>query len=644
MKRTAKLFIFLSVFFLTCGRPVVTAAGPEDFPVLKGPYLGQKPPGPEPELFVPGIVSTGMFTRDVAMTPDGREIYFGVALGNYGWSTILVTREVNGRWTEPEVVLHLDDPGYLNFEPCISPDGKKFYFLSTRPDPSKNEKEGDQDIWAMDRLSDGWGQPTNLGAPVNTDQAEYFPSVTRDGTLYFTRAEKDGRTSFIYRARWKDGRFQEPEKLPPQVNSGTSQFNAFIAPDESYIIVPVFGRKDSLGGTDYYVVFRDADDIWSEPVNMGVKINTAGGAEFSPYVSPDGKYFFFMSSRFLPREKWPAKLTAKVLREVYSRPPNGNSAIYWVDARVIESLRPRRPSLTFAVCAWYKAQLVEALALAESIRSFGGGLSRAPIRLYLLENKVTSDPSLARKCGELGVALFSFQAPPENLAYPFAAKIIAAARAEEELAGKTDILVWMDPDTVVWREPSDFLLDKKFVLGYRPVMHQLIGSSFDQPLDDFWSRLYHMLGVNPESLFPMVTPVDRITIRPYINAGLLVLRPERGVLRKWLEAFNIISADPVLQDMCRQDQRKLVFLHQAALAGAVLVSVGREAMTELPEAYNYPLNLQAQIPAERRLTTLDGLTTLRYDEGETVAGLLEKSGLSGTKVDWLLAHFPASDR
>jgi len=67
-------------------------------------------------------------------------------------------------------------------------------------------------------------------------------------------------------------------------------------------------------------------------------------------------------------------------------------------------------------------------------------------------------------------------------------------------------------------------------------------------------------------------------------------------------------------------------------------------MTELPEAYNYPLNLQAQIPAERRLTTLDGLTTLRYDEGETVAGLLEKSGLSGTKVDWLLAHFPASDR
>jgi hypothetical protein len=336
----ALFFFVLSVCFLTGRETALAAAGAADLPGLKGPYLGQKPPGPEPELFAPGIVSTGMFTRDVAMTPDGKEIYFCVALGNYGWGTVLVTREVNGRWTKPEVVPHLDDPHVLNFEPCISPDGKKFYFLSTRPDPSKNEKEGDQDIWAMDRLDGGWSQPTNLGGPVNTDQAEYFPSVTRDGTIYFTRAEKDGRTSFIHRARWRDGRFLEPEKLPAQVNSGTSQFNAFIAPDESYIIVPVFGRKDSLGGTDYYIVFRGADDTWSEPVNLGPKINTAGGIEFSPYVSPDGKYFFFMSSRFLPREKWPAKLTSGLLWDVYSHPPNGNSAIYWVDARVIESLRP----------------------------------------------------------------------------------------------------------------------------------------------------------------------------------------------------------------------------------------------------------------------------------------------------------------
>jgi hypothetical protein len=643
MRKTALFFFVLAICFLAGGQAVLPASGAADFPLLKGPYLGQKPPGLEPELFAPGIINTGMYTRDVAMTPDGKEMYFCVSVGG-NWNTILTTREVNGRWTEPEVAPHMDDPGILNFEPCIAPDGKKFYFLSTRPDTAQGETEGGQDIWAMDRLGAGWGEPYNLGGPVNTDQAEYFPSVTREGTLYFTRTEKGSRTSFIYRARWKEGRFQEPEKLPPQVNCGTSQFNAFIAPDESYIIVPVFGRKDSLGGTDYYIVFRGEDDTWSEPVNMGAGINTAGGAEFSPYVSPDGRYFFFMSSRFLPREEWPAKLSYGHLREAYAGMPNGNSAIYWVDARVIDSLRPRRPSLTYAVCAWHDAQVPEALALAESIRSFAGNLSRAPIRLYLLENSVTSDPSLARKCEELGVALFSFRTRPEDLTYPFAAKIIAAARAEEELAGKTDILVWMDPDTVVWREPHDFLLDKQIALGYRPVSHKLLGSSIDQPPDDFWSRLYSLLGVKPESFFPMITPVDRKTIRPYFNAGLLVLRPERGVLRKWLDAFNLVSADPVLQGMCRQDQRKRIFLHQAALAGAVLTSLGREAMTELSEAYNYPLNLHAQVPADRRLTTLDGLTTLRYDESEKVAALLEQSGLSGERVQWLLSHFPAGDR
>jgi hypothetical protein len=41
---------------------------PNDFPKLTGPYLGQKPPGMKPEIFAPGIVSTGMYERDMAVT------------------------------------------------------------------------------------------------------------------------------------------------------------------------------------------------------------------------------------------------------------------------------------------------------------------------------------------------------------------------------------------------------------------------------------------------------------------------------------------------------------------------------------------------------------------------------------------------
>jgi hypothetical protein len=328
--------LFISLQILGCSQ--LNTSG--SFPRLTGPYLGQTPPGDTPELFAPGIVTTGLFTRDVAMTPDGNEIYFCIALGNYAYSTIMVTRQENGRWTEPCVVPHMDTPEYMNFEPCISSDGNKFYFLTNRPDTASGETQGNQDIWVMDRTPDGWGKPYDLGPPVNTEHAEYFPSVTRDGTMYFTRSLRGERTNYIYRARLKDGKYEEPEKLPPQVNSGPSQFNAFIAPDESYLIIPIFGREDSFGSTDYYICFRSSDDTWSEPVNMGEKINTPGGLEFSPYVSPDGKYFFFMRTN-PPRDNnlFRGTLTLHDLMRLNNQPQNGNSDIYWVDTSFIQELK-----------------------------------------------------------------------------------------------------------------------------------------------------------------------------------------------------------------------------------------------------------------------------------------------------------------
>jgi len=264
-----------------------------------GPYLGQQPPGATPEIFAPGIVSTGMYTRDLAMTPDGGEIYFGVMTG--GFSVIMGTKLIDGAWTEPEVAPFSGDPRFFDIEPAISPDGSRIFFLSTRlpegREPTAEEIRAwtNEDIWVADRTAEGWGEPYNLGPPVNSASPEVFPSVTHDGTLYFTRGDEGG--SHIYRSRLVEGRYTEPERLGPEVNSTPSQYNAFIAPDESYLILCTSDRDDTLGGSDYYVVFRYEDDSWSEPVNLGPIVNTAGGGEISSYVSPDGAYLFFMSPR-----------------------------------------------------------------------------------------------------------------------------------------------------------------------------------------------------------------------------------------------------------------------------------------------------------------------------------------------------------
>lgn len=340
MRCVRPLILVLGAVLTACApsNPVDKVAETAAFPELHGPYLGQEPPTMNPRLFAPGIVSTGLPTRDLAMMPDGSELYFSVSVG--ARTMIMVSKQKQGVWTEPTVAPF--SGRFLDIEPAISPDGKKFFFLSTRPQAGQEEKPGwvYQDIWAMDREGDGWGEPYNLGSPVNSDAPEYFPSVTADGTIYFTR-EGEGRVSSTYRSRLVDGVYAEPELLGPEVNCGSNRFNVFVAPDESFAIVPAMGREDSLGGVDYYVVFRSQDDSWSEPVNMGERINQPEGREWSASLSSDGKYLFFMSSRATDGADLP--LTGKTINELLTmsaQPGQGSSDIWWVSAEVIERLRP----------------------------------------------------------------------------------------------------------------------------------------------------------------------------------------------------------------------------------------------------------------------------------------------------------------
>ena len=332
------LLAITTALFFSCNGSYDASDTEASFPDLSGPFLGQSLPDSVPELFAPGVVSTGMFTRDVAMTPDGKEIYFCVAIGNYTYSTILFTKEVNGLWTPPEIVPFSGGPGVADFEPAFSSDGSKLFFLYSRPDG--DEPVGDQDIWVVERDDSGaWGLPQNLGEPVNTDGGEYFPSLTDDGTLYFTRNEQGSALNQVFRSRWIDGKFQEPELLPEQVNCGTNRFNAFVAQDESYMIVPAVGMPDAYDGVDYYIVFRDENDCWSAPVNMGEQVNGDNARGWSPYVSPDQKAFFFMATRTNEIEE--AEWSYENLKKLYDSPGNGNADIYWVNAGFFRILKEK---------------------------------------------------------------------------------------------------------------------------------------------------------------------------------------------------------------------------------------------------------------------------------------------------------------
>ncbi len=309
-----------------------------------GPYLGQPLPGREPRLFAPGIVSTGLAERDLAVSPAGDEICWSVSIGNHAITTILRSRLVAGRWTAPAVAPFARDDRYDDLEPAFAPTGNRLWFASTRPRPDAVEPEPQEaaDLWYVEPGPDGdWGEPVWVGPPVASDAPEFFPSLTRDGTLYFTRDDPRTGQSAIWRARPAGAGFAEPERLPDRVNSTPNCFNACVAPDESYLIVPTWGRGDALGGADYYVCFRGAEDSWTEPLHLGT-ISSEAREEWSPSVTADGRLIFFMTTRRAPDLRaGAAPLTLSRLLALRGRPGNGLSDVWWVDAGILADLRHR---------------------------------------------------------------------------------------------------------------------------------------------------------------------------------------------------------------------------------------------------------------------------------------------------------------
>jgi len=95
-----------------------------DFPVLTGPYLGQKPPGMTPEIFAPGIVSSEEFIEfKGSFSPDGKEYYFYKHALPEFIPTLFFTKVENGVWTEPTELKATQ--GARAAHPCISHDNKR---------------------------------------------------------------------------------------------------------------------------------------------------------------------------------------------------------------------------------------------------------------------------------------------------------------------------------------------------------------------------------------------------------------------------------------------------------------------------------------------------------------------------------------
>ena len=283
------------------------------FPVLKGDYLGQKPPGEKPELFGLGIISSVWGLHSTAVfTPDGTEVYWAPMMSFpgevYSRGGLLMMKRVDGRWTPPAWA-SFSGPDGNDDVPFFSADGQRIYFISRRPLTGETQR-GSEKIWFADRTPAGWSEPRPLDPSVNSMNMHWEFSLDRARNLYFAGQAPDSLgMQDIYLARFVNGKYDKPVNAGQPINSTDGENTPFIAPNGSYLL---FERQDDL-----WVSFRDAGGAWSEPVKLGPEVNSPS-IELCPIVTADGKYLFFLSQR------------------------DGESHAYWVRAGIIEKLRPAR--------------------------------------------------------------------------------------------------------------------------------------------------------------------------------------------------------------------------------------------------------------------------------------------------------------
>ena len=309
------------------------------------------------------------------------------------------------------------------------------------------------------------------------------------------------------------------------------------------------------------------------------------------------------------------------------------------------SISDRAHKIIFAGFAEGAEQLSHMLVFVESVRKFAGSFRDAPIWIYVPEASTEKYKKILDKISALRADIYESSAPEAAQEYYFSRKVFAAAEAEAQAETQTEILAWLDEDTIILKEPKDFLLAHDKSLGYRPVMHQNIGSLYSDPPDEFWSRVYKDLSIHKSALFPMVTPADQRTLRPYFNAGLMVVRPERGVLREWPTNFIKLYEDPVLAEMCQKDVYKRIFLHQAALVGAILITLKKEEMFEFSPNYNYPLFFHEKFEATQKFGDISDAYTTRYDIyfRKPTPGWSERLKGPEEIIAWLKEKFPKKE-
>ena len=149
-----------------------------------------------------------------------------------------MTKGEGGGWSAPEIAsFSATNEEWDEVDMWFAPGGETLYYISNAP--AEGFAEGSVNIWRVEREGEGWGTPYVLPRPVNSDAAELYPIPTLSAAFYFasSRERRLWASVDVYVAQEKDGAFSEVTNLGPAINTVDRESDAYVSPDESFMIV-----------------------------------------------------------------------------------------------------------------------------------------------------------------------------------------------------------------------------------------------------------------------------------------------------------------------------------------------------------------------------------------------------------------------
>lgn len=266
--------------------------------------------------------------RDFCISKDGAEAYFTIQSPDGAISQLATIRKKNNTWSEPELLSFCDENSYM--EAFLSDDGLRLYFATDRPRKDSKNSAKNFDIWYVEREANmvGWSEPINLGKTVNSENNEFYPTLSKNNNLYFTMDVPTGKgRDDIYFCAWNGKKYASPVILNDNINSSGFEFNAFISSDERFLIYTKYNADGGFGSGDLYMAKKDQNGAWQKAENLGAIINSKH-MEYCPFYDEKTQTLYFTSKRNLLQSK--DFKNVKEFQEYVNENENGLSKIYQV--------------------------------------------------------------------------------------------------------------------------------------------------------------------------------------------------------------------------------------------------------------------------------------------------------------------------